>query len=161
MPQSTGPFQHRLLRLSGVLLAALLMLITPNLQADQQGALPSIRVAALKFGTLNWELDTMIHQEFDRNNGFHLNPLNLATVTATRTALLSGNSDVIVADWLWVSRQRDRGLPLQFIPYSTSIGKLMLAKNSPIQELEDLRGKRIGIAGGPVDKGWLLLQAWA
>ena len=29
-----------------------------------------------------------------------------------------------------------------------------------MQSLADLKGKKIGIAGGPVDKSWLILRAW-
>ncbi|SIS94059.1 ABC transporter substrate-binding protein [Neptunomonas antarctica] len=119
----------------------------------------SVTVAALKFGTLNWELQTMQAQSFDRNNQFQLQVMPLAGMTATRTALKSGSADVIVADWMWVSRQRDMGDKLQFIPYSLSIGKVVLAKGSHIKSLQDLQGKRIGIAGGPLSKGWLLLRA--
>ncbi len=140
------------------------LLISCVLAANTQATepqLPSIKIATLKFGTLNWELDTMSHQQFDRQQGFQVEPLTLASMTATRTALMSGTVDVIVADWIWVSQQRQRGIPLQFIPYSSSIGKLMVAKDSSIRSLKDLAGKRLGIAGGPADKGWLLLRAGA
>ena len=122
---------------------------------------PAIRIAALKFGTLNWELETIRRQKFDHASGFQLQVIPLAGISATRTALLSRSSDVIVADWLWVNRQRAQGQGLQFVPFSTSIGKLMLARNSGIDSLADLKGKRIGIAGGPASKGWLLLRARA
>ncbi|MEH6650840.1 MAG: ABC transporter substrate-binding protein [Motiliproteus sp.] len=127
-------------------------------RADQ---LPQISVAALKFGTLNWELETIRRQQFDRAHGYQLDVTPLAGMSATRTALMSGSSDVIVADWIWVSRQRAAGQMLQFIPFSTAIGELILARDSSIQSLADLDGKRIGIAGGPASKGWLLLRARA
>ncbi len=121
----------------------------------------AVEVAVLKFGTVNWELSTMKAQGFDRAAGFDLRVRPLAGMSATRTALKSGDTDVIVADWMWVSRQRDLGEKLQFIPYSASVGKLMLARDSEVRSLADLRGKKIGIAGGPVSKGWLLLRALA
>ena len=37
----------------------------------------------------------------------------------------------------------------------------MVHPDSGVNALKDLRGKRIGIAGGPVDKSWLLLQVYA
>ena len=37
----------------------------------------------------------------------------------------------------------------------------MVAKDSPIHSVKDLSGKRLGIAGGELDKNWLLLQALA
>ncbi|MFT6913765.1 MAG: NitT/TauT family transport system substrate-binding protein [Motiliproteus sp.] len=123
--------------------------------------LGEIRVAALKFGTLNWELETIRQQKLDSREGFELKVIELAGMSATRTALMSGSADVIVGDWIWVSRQRALGEPLQFVPFSTSIGELLLAPDSQIRTLQQLQGKRIGIAGGPASKGWLLLQARA
>jgi len=69
--------------------------------------------------------------------------------------------DGIVEDWLWVSRQRADGVPLTFIPYSSSVGALMVPADGSIDSLADLEGKRLGIAGGPLDKSWLLIQALA
>ena len=37
----------------------------------------------------------------------------------------------------------------------------MVRPDSGIADLADLTGKKVGIAGGPVDKSWLLLQAYA
>jgi NitT/TauT family transport system substrate-binding protein len=37
----------------------------------------------------------------------------------------------------------------------------MVPPNSPIKTLGDLKGKRLGVAGGPLDKSWLLLVAYA
>ena len=36
-----------------------------------------------------------------------------------------------------------------------------MAEKSPIHSIKDLKGKRLGIAGGELDKNWLLLQALA
>jgi NitT/TauT family transport system substrate-binding protein len=37
----------------------------------------------------------------------------------------------------------------------------MAPANSPIHSVEDLKGRRIGVAGGPLDKSWLMLRALA
>ena len=37
----------------------------------------------------------------------------------------------------------------------------MVPANSPIKTLGDLKGKKLGVAGGPLDKSWLLLVAYA
>ena len=36
----------------------------------------------------------------------------------------------------------------------------MVPASSPIRTLADLKGKKLAVAGGPIDKNWLLLQAW-
>ena len=37
----------------------------------------------------------------------------------------------------------------------------MVPPNSPIKTLTDLKGKKLGVAGGPLDKSWLLMVAYA
>jgi NitT/TauT family transport system substrate-binding protein len=37
----------------------------------------------------------------------------------------------------------------------------MVSQESPIRTIADLDGKKIGVAGGPLDKSWLLIQALA
>jgi NitT/TauT family transport system substrate-binding protein len=65
----------------------------------------------------------------------------------------------MVSDWLWVSRQRTLGAKLAFYPYSSALGAIMVPAASPIRSLADLRGRKLAVAGGPIDKSWLLLQA--
>jgi ABC-type nitrate/sulfonate/bicarbonate transport system substrate-binding protein len=36
----------------------------------------------------------------------------------------------------------------------------MVPASSPIQTLADLKGRKLAVAGGPIDKSWLLLLAW-
>ena len=122
---------------------------------------PTLRAAVLKIGTVNWELDVIKTNGLDKKHGFNLEVQGLAGNPATRVAFQGGEADVVVADWIWVARQRAEGKDFVFIPYSTAVGGLMVKKDSGISSLEDLKGKKIGIAGGPVDKSWLLIRALA
>jgi NitT/TauT family transport system substrate-binding protein len=83
----------------------------------------------------------------------------LAGTQATLVALQSGDVDIAVSDWMWVARQRAEGRPFSFVPYSTATGALVVPSGSGIASLANLRGKRLGVAGGPLDKSWLLLRA--
>ena len=87
--------------------------------------------------------------------------LELASPEAGKIALRAGNADIIVSDWLWVSRERGLGARLTFYPYSSALGAVMVPAASPIRTLADLRGRKLAVAGGPIDKNWLLLQAWS
>lgn len=122
---------------------------------------PVIRAAVLSIGTVNWELDTIMQNGLDQQNGFALKVQPYADNGATRVALAGGTADVAVADWIWVARQRAAGKDYVFIPYSKAVGGLVVPQDSPAQSLRDLVGKKIGIAGGPLDKSWLILRAYA
>ena len=53
------------------------------------------------------------------------------------------------------------GMDLVFVPCSRAVGGLVVRADSPARGLRDLAGGQIGIAGGPVDKSWLILRAQA
>jgi NitT/TauT family transport system substrate-binding protein len=142
-------------RLAGALLAILALLISTPAFAG------TVKVGVLKFGTVSWELDTIKRHGLDAAEGVDLEIVELATNNATSVALQAGAVDVIVTDWLWVTRQRAAGTDYTFVPYSTSVGSLVVPADSPIDSLDDLAGKRVGIAGGPVDKSWLVFRALA
>ena len=118
-----------------------------------------LKLAALKFGTVKWELQTIQKLGLDRKHGFALEIQDVAGKQASTLAIQNDAVDVIVTDWLWVANQKNSGRSYQFVPYSTSVGGLLVANDSSIQSLKDLKGKRIGIAGGPVDKSWVIIQA--
>lgn len=131
--------------------------------ADMASAqdLPTIRAATLESGTLNWELQTIIDNGLDEANGFNLELLRLADNGATRVAVEGDEAEVAVADWIWVAQQRADGKDYVAFPYSTAVGGILVGADSPAQTLEDLRGGSVGIAGGPLDKSWLILRAYA
>lgn len=122
---------------------------------------PTLRIAVLKFGTVNWVMDVIRHHHLDRANGIHIEEVALATNQATLVALQAGRVDCAVSDWLWVSRQRATGAHWTFFPFSTDLGALVAARGAPIHQLSDLRHRRLGVAGGPLDKSWVILQALA
>lgn len=125
------------------------------------GAADKVKVGLLKYGTVNWELKSMKANGLDAANGIEAAVVPFASGDATKIALQGGEVDVIVSDWLWVSRQRASGQDLTFVPYSSSVGAIMVPGDSPISSLAELKGQKIGVAGGPLDKSWLLLQGMA
>ncbi|MCL2713508.1 MAG: ABC transporter substrate-binding protein [Alphaproteobacteria bacterium] len=138
---------------AGILCALLLIHVGTARAADM------VRIAVQKTGTLSWELATIRSHGLDREAGLALEVTELASPEAGRIALRSGNVDILLSDWLWVSRERRAGAKLTFYPYSTALGAVMVAPGSAIHSLGDLQGRSIAVAGGPIDKSWILLQA--
>ncbi|MFN3548402.1 MAG: ABC transporter substrate-binding protein [Mesorhizobium sp.] len=124
-------------------------------------ALETVRVGVLKFGTVNWELDAMKHAGLDHAAGIDVEIVPFAGEDASNVALQAGDVDVIVSDWLWVSRLRADGADLTYVPYSSSVGAIMVPRDSAVRGLGDLKGRKVGVAGGPLDKSWLLIQGLA
>jgi len=142
------------------LICAALVLLAGPASAQAQD-MPVIRVAVLEIGTVNWELATIARNGLDRKHGFRLKVQPYADNGATRIAVKGGAADMAVADWIWLARQRAAGKGYVFIPYSRAVGGVVVPGASTATTLEDLKGGKIGIAGGPLDKSWLILRAYA
>jgi NitT/TauT family transport system substrate-binding protein len=127
--------------------------------ASAVSAADRIRIAAQKTGTLAWELEVIRTHGLDRQADLDLQVVELASPEAGKIALRGGSADLIVSDWLWVARERAMGDKLVFYPYSSQIGAIMVPADSGIVGLADLKGRKLAVAGGPLDKSWLLLQA--
>lgn len=140
------------------LLVALFLMATgrPSLGVE----LPTIRIGVLQYGTVSWELEVMRRLRLAEREGVRVELVPLALKDASNVALQSGSVDVIVNDWIWVARQRAEGRKFAFVPYSRAIGSVIVRPDSGIRSLADLRGQRMGVAGGALDKSWLLLRAY-
>jgi NitT/TauT family transport system substrate-binding protein len=120
-----------------------------------------IRLGILQFGTLQWIADVIRRHHLDAAQGIALETALLANTDAGRIALMAGADDVVVSDWMFAAAQRAAGTPLCFAPFSSALGGIMAPASSSIRGLADLRGRRLGVAGGPLDKSWLVVQAAA
>jgi NitT/TauT family transport system substrate-binding protein len=140
-----------------MLLAAIILTVA---QVGTCHGAESVRVAVQKTGTFAWELAVIRAHGLDKQASLSVQVVELASPEAGKIALRAGNADIIVSDWLWVSRERTLGAKLTFYPYSSALGAIMVPASSPIRTLADLRGRKLAVAGGPIDKSWLLLQAW-
>src|SRR5437763_1676044 len=147
----------KLSQVIGLVLAAAVSfaLLTSANAADR------IRVAVQRTGTLAWELDVIKTRGLDRKADLAIESIELASTEAGKIALKGGSADLMLSDWLWVARERSLGDNLVFYPSSSTLGAVMVPAQSPIREIIDLRGKKLAVAGCPLDKSWLLLQALA
>jgi len=147
--------RRRVILVGGATLASL------ALGVPARAAVGTLRVASLKFGSLSWVLETIRAEGLADAVGLKLVIVEVATNQAGPVALLSGDADVIVSDWPWALRQRGLGENVKFAPYSSALGAVMVPKDSHIARLADLEGKKLGVAGGAIDKSWLLLRAYS
>ena len=143
-----------------IFLASVFPLVAACFPKDDNSSVP-IRLGVLAFGTLNWEISVIRDAKLDKAHGVAIEPVPLAGADAGKIGLQGGRLDMIVGDWIWVARQRERGMSFVFRPYSTSHGALIVPGDSLIRGVADLKGRRLGIAGGGLDKNWLLLRALA
>jgi NitT/TauT family transport system substrate-binding protein len=142
--------------------ALLLAVLSGTVAASARAAArPTVRVGLLRLGTVSWELDVIRRHGFDAEAAIAIEPVQFATAQATQTALQAGRVDMVVLDWLWVSRQRGEGADWTFVPFSSATGALVVPAGSLVRDLPDLKGRRLGIAGSPLDKSWLILRAYA
>ncbi|WP_295581676.1 ABC transporter substrate-binding protein [uncultured Lamprocystis sp.] len=153
--------RHRWPLALSVCLMALTLTAPLSAQAESTAPAATIRLAVLKYGTANWLLDVIQRHRLDQAEGVTLAIKEYAGTQATLVALQAGDTDLAIDDWIWVARQRTAGRPFTFVPYSTATGALVVPQGSGIHGIADLKGRSFGIAGGPLDKNWLLLRALA
>src|SRR4030081_878506 len=139
-----------------MLLAVAVLAVT---HAAPSRAAETIRLAVQKSGTFAWELAVICAHGLDKKASLALQVNELASPEAGKIALRGGAADIIVTDWVWVARERGLGAKLTFYPYSSALGAVMVSKTSSIRTLADLKGRKLAVAGGPIDKNWLLLRA--
>jgi NitT/TauT family transport system substrate-binding protein len=121
----------------------------------------TLRIGLQKTGTFAWQLDVIRRHDLASIAGLDLQITEYASPDAGKLALNSGSVDLAVVDWLWVARARALGAKLLFYPYSSAVGSIMVKADSPLRSLGDLKGRVLAVAGGPLDKGWLIVQAAA
>ena len=119
----------------------------------------TLRIGVQKTGTFAWQLDVI--RRHGLAAGLDLKISEYASPDAGKLALNSGSVDVAVVDWLWVARSRALGAKLLFYPYSSAVGSIMVKDDSPLRKIDDLKGRVLAVAGGPLDKSWLIVQAAA
>ncbi|MFY9142497.1 ABC transporter substrate-binding protein [Sulfuricurvum sp.] len=119
-----------------------------------------LKVGVLAYGTVNWELMIIKSRGLDTKYGFDLEIKELASKNGVAVAFQADSVDVIVNDWVWVNRQNFPKPSLFFYPYSKVSGGIY-TNNPRYRTLNDLKGKKLGVAGGPMDKSWLFLKAYA
>ena len=119
-----------------------------------------LTAGAVQFGTGQWLFDVIANGKLDAAEGFTLSQRLLASNSAADIALLGQQADIAITDWFWVMRQRSLGGDYLFMPFTAALGGVIVPEGSQLRTVSDLKGKEIGVAGGPIDKSWILLRAY-
>lgn len=120
----------------------------------------TLTIGVQESGTVQWEIETIKSLGLDTAHGLNLEVRPLADSRAGQIALQAGAVDVILSDFVWVAAQRNDGNLVTMVPHSLTVGGLMVPADSAIADVTGLEGKTIGVAGGPADKSWVILQAY-
>lgn len=126
-----------------------------------------LRVGVQASGSIAWELAVARARGLEEKYGVAVESVTLATTEAGKIALAGGAIDVMLSDWIFVARERALGQKLLFSRHSSALGALMARPGALNAEAggaalaQGLIGKKLGVAGGSLDKSWLMLQAFA
>lgn len=129
--------------------------------AQESADLPVITAGVLITGSVDWELRAMEHIRMPDEHGFQLEIKRFGSVNALQVALQGGAVDIIVSDWIWAARQSELGRSFIFAPYSTLSGAMLVADDSALRSLPDLKSERLVVAGSPEGKSWQIINAFA
>jgi NitT/TauT family transport system substrate-binding protein len=131
---------------------------------DDPGDRPVMRARFEHNGSPRYMLYTIKKLGLDHDHGFHLDVQLVSDeleggVETVEAKLQEGDADLIDIDYISTARERSEGAPIvAFHPYGRTVGGLVTPEDSPIEELTDLRDRRIGVVRR-LDKNWILVRA--
>ena len=119
------------------------LVTAPFLAGRAAAGTAALKIASVKFGSLSWLFETIRAEGLDKKYGLNFEVIEIASNQGSAIALYGGSADVVVSDWTWGLRQRSMGEALKFAPFSSALGSIMVAGDSPIKSYDDLAGKRL------------------
>jgi NitT/TauT family transport system substrate-binding protein len=143
----------------------LLALPTPSSATDDAAAYQGdggvVRLTNQAAGTNAFAVYTMQKFKLDKKYGFQLQVIPAGNSQAAMTALQSGGADVAVADLMMLSSLRHGGAKLiAIVPMFKWGDHIIVPTDSPIQNLGDLKGKKVG-TDTRNDTTWFVIRAAA
>ncbi len=122
-----------------------------------------LRVAFERSGSPGWIMRLIAERGLDERHGFSLEILwwgdrMQQRLQATEAALFAGEADLIDTDWLSLAAHGRQGRSAVAIyPYGRIFGGLVVPAASPITELAQLTGRRLGVVHAG-DKNWTITR---
>lgn len=138
------------------------LLLVPTLLLPASGSPPArIKVVVLE-GMQRFPLQAMLAAGIAERHQIQLDMVRMGRPDGVYTVMQTGDFNVGFAAWLNVALLRSRGARITTV-YSTSgySNEVMVPADSPIRNIGDLRGKRVGVFGGPAAATTWLFRASA
>jgi NitT/TauT family transport system substrate-binding protein len=155
-------FFTALLAFAGALAAA-----APSIAADDpavakfQGDGGVLRLTNQGAGTNAFAVFAMQKFKLDKKYGFEMQIIPAGNSQAAMTAVQSGGADVVVADLMMLASLRNAGGKIiAIVPMFKWGDHIVVPTNSPIHNLGDLRGKKVG-TDTRNDTTWFVIRAAA
>ena len=112
-------------------------------------------------GTMGMAPAVIKKYELDKKHGFNLEVISYSDMKSATAAIQGKSAEMVVFDWLATARLRASGTPVVAIaPFMTYINSVMVPKDSRLNTLADLKGKRVGVAH-KTGFDWIIMQAAA
>ena len=156
--QREPPIPRQIAHCIACIFAVLLALVT-ECGAARAGPL-HIEMGLQQSGTASWELAAMHDLGIDTRHNLEIHIRQLADNQAGQIALQTGTVDLILSDFIYVALQRAAGNMVTMVPHSLALGGVMVDASAGISDVSALRGKEIASAGTPVDKSFVVLEAY-
>jgi NitT/TauT family transport system substrate-binding protein len=129
--------------------------------ANYQGDGGVVRLTNLGAGTNAFAVYTMQKFKLDKKYGFELQTIPVGNSPASMTALQSGGADVVVADLMILASMRHAGAKIiAVVPMFKWGDHIIVPTDSPIHNLGDLKGKKVG-TDTRNDTTWYVIRAAA
>jgi NitT/TauT family transport system substrate-binding protein len=134
-----------ILALTGLVLLQQARADTPAIHGDGG----PVRLMYNPPGTNSFPPWVIQHFGLDKKYGFALVPIPTATTASMATGFQSGGTDIGMFGWNDIARIKNGGINVIGIAPFLAFGAdfIVLPKNSSIQNLGDLKGKKVGISG--------------
>ncbi len=134
---------------AGRLLACLALALAGIASIPGAAAADKVKVVALQ-GTQLFPVRIMQSRGLAAKYGIDMDVMEVAAPPASYTAMQTGDVQIGFTGWIVSALLREKGFPLTNVYPMISYTNEVLVKNgSPIKSFADLKGKRVGLFGGP------------
>jgi len=129
--------------------------------APAKGDGGTVRIMISPAGTMGLPTAVIKKLNLDKKYGFNLEVVSYSDQKSATAAIQSGSAEMVVFDWLATARLKASGTPVVGIaPFMTYVNSVVVPRESKLNTLADLKGKRVGIYH-KTGFDWIIMQAAA